>query len=221
MVRKKATTLVKMVSNGNSYEIDKLRYDQIESLCFYAGDNMTSPYVFHTLAHIYDATAFKQTKRNFIKLFKRQLKKKFKPLKQELPSTLLAYSVEFKKTTQKEIDNDADAYRVGNSVWGIGEEELDFLHIHIYVIADCKKTIPNSCIQKILEVLNEMDGLRAARYFKSRKNQQFYMKLKDNFDDVFQRMLYIGKIEQKTADIPYRNTFGMSTLPVIQMKEAT
>ena len=34
--------------------------------------------------------------------------------------------------------------------------------------------------------------------------------VKEHFDDSFQRLLYIGKINQKSPEIPYRETFGAS-----------
>lgn len=208
---KKDTVTIKITTNGNSYEIEKTKYDKLEALCEHARDTMTSPCVFHLISHICDTDAFETTKRTLIKYFERALKRQYKHLKQECPKTFIAYSIEFKETTQKEIDNDANAYKVGNSIWEITKQKLPFLHLHFYVIADCNKTIPTSFPHYAIQALDELNGLRASRYSKSRFDE-VYKRLKGDYDDCVLRFLYIGKIEQKSEQIPYRNTFGTSRI---------
>lgn len=59
--------------------------------------------------------------------------------------------------------------------------------------------------------MNEISGITKARYFKSNKGE-LYKNVKEHFDDSFQRLLYIGKINQKSPEIPFRETFGASSV---------
>lgn len=173
---------------------------------------MTSPNMFHFISHVHEPEQFKVSKRNLIKNFERGLKRQFKDSKQYCPDVLVAYSIEFKYTKQKEIDGAEDTYKRGNSVWEKTQEELPFLHIHMQVIADCNKTHPTTFKNKAIETLNNIDGLRASRYSASYYGH-LYKKIKTDTDDAFQRLLYIGKIEQKSPEIPYEKTFGTSKIP--------
>ena len=206
---KKDTMTIKMVSDGRSYEIEKTKYERLEGVFMHAKENMTSPCMFHLVSHIHEPEVFRVTKEDFIKSFKSALKRQYRPLNQLCPDTVIAYSIEFKHTTQKEINGDSDAYKVGKSVWQKTDNKLPFLHVHFYVIADCRKTIPQSFPKYARAALDELQGLRAARYFKS-INGDIYKRLNDDCDDAFSRFLYIGKVEQKSPEIPYRNTFGTS-----------
>jgi hypothetical protein len=105
------------------------------------------------------------------------------------------------------------------------------LHLHIWVIADCKKTRPQAFSKQAMEALNGISGLTKARYFKSkdryvnvfddetresikqRLEPQMYKSLKKEFDDVYDRVKYLAKVEQKDPEnIPFRQTFGISRL---------
>jgi len=200
-----------MVSTGNTYHVENTKYDKLEKVFMYAKENMTSPCMFHLLSHIHEPEKFKVTKKDLIKSFERALRRQYKPLEQSCPETVIAYSIEFKYTTQKEIDGESDAYKVGDSVWQKTDNKLPFLHIHFYVIADCRKTIPKSFPNYAKAALNELTGLRAGRYFKS-IHGEIYKSLNKDYDDAFSKFLYIGKIEQKSPEIPYRNTFGTSQI---------
>ena len=79
------------------------------------------------------------------------------------------------------------------------------------MIADCSKTIPNTFKNKAIASLNGLKGLRAGRYFVSNKGQ-IYKKVKEDYDDCFQRILYIAKLDQKSNQIPFRETFGRSKI---------
>lgn len=205
------TVTIKMISTGKSYKVEKTKYDRLEEVFMYAKENMTSPCMFHLLSHIHEPEVFRITKKDLIKSFERALKRQYKPLNQLCPDTVIAYSIEYKDTTQKEINGDSDAYKVGNSVWQKTDNKLPFLHIHFYVIADCRKTIPQSFPKHATAALNELQGLRAARYFKS-IDGDIYKRLNDDCDDAFSRFLYIGKVEQKSPEIPYRNTSSSSQI---------
>lgn len=188
---------------------------------------MTSPCAFHLLSHISDPAAFAKVKSDFGKHFKRGLKRQYKSSKQEVPDVLLIYSIEFKMTDIGEINDADDAYfkKDADCI------KFPFLHIHVCVIADCKKTIPQSFNKRAMESLNEIDGLTKARYFKSkdryvnvfddetrestkqRLEPQMYKSLKKEFDDVYDRVKYLAKVEQKDPEnIPFRQTFGISRL---------
>lgn len=206
------TTKVKMLGKGSTYQIKETHYEALESLIEHARESMTSPIAIHFISHIHDAEQFKESKRNFIKNFERGLKRQFKGSKQNCPEVLIAYSVEFKYTTQKEIDSSDGVYKRGNSVWEKTKEQLPFLHLHMHVIADCNKTYPTTFKNKAIETLNCIDGLRASRYSTSCYGD-LYKKVKTDYADVFQRLLYIGKIEQKSSMIPYKKTFGTSKIP--------
>lgn len=214
----KDTIKIKIMSDGNEYEIEDTKYEVLEKLIMYGKGKMKSPTMIHFISHIVDAEQFRTTKEDLIKKYKRALKRQFKKANattQQCPDTLVAYSIEFKYTTQKDIDGNEDAYRRGNTTWKKTEEKLPFLHLHFYVIADTNKTQPRSFLKASVEALNELKGLRASRYIpRKQKNvsdkKQYYHNLNKEFDDAFDRLLYIGKIEQKCSEIPYRNKFGMS-----------
>ena len=193
---------------------------------------MTSPCAFHLLSHISEPDAFAKVKSDFAKHLKRALKRQYKSSKQEVPDVLFIYSIEFKMTDIDEINDTDDAYKPTEVV----KIKLPFLHIHICVIADCKKTIPQSFNKRAMQALNEIDGLTKARYFKSkdryvnvfddetrestkqRLEPQMYKSLKKEFDDVYDRVKYLAKVEQKDPEnIPFRQTFGISRL----VKKAT
>ena len=203
------TLTIKMKDGGNSYQIKETHYEALESLIEHARESMTSPIAIHFISHIHDAEQFEESKRNFIKNFERGLKRQFKGSKQNCPEVLIAYSVEFKHTSQKEIDSSDGFYRRGSLVWEKTKEQLPFLHLHMHVIADCNKTYPTTFKNKAIETLNNIDGLRAARYSTSYYGE-LYKKVKTDYADVFQRLLYIGKTEQKSPEIPYKKTFGTS-----------
>lgn len=214
----KDTTKVKIISDGKEYEIENPKYDSLEKLIVYAKSNMKSPTMIHFISHIADAEKFRTTKGDLIKLYQRALKRQFKKANattQQCPDTLLAYSIEFKYTTQKEIKGGEDAYKRGNTTWKKTEEKLPFLHLHCYVIADCNKTRPKSFLNASIAAFNEMGGLRASRYIPRKQRgmsdkKQYYHNLNRELDDGFNRILYIAKIEQKCSEIPYRKKFGMS-----------
>lgn len=197
---------------------------------------MTYPYAFHLLSHISNPTAFAKVKSDFSKYFKRGLKRQYKKLKreyegsnpQEAPDVLLIYSIEFKVTNIDEIEDTAEAYTKEAKASPI---QLPFLHLHIWVIADCKKTRPQAFSKQAMEALNGISGLTKARYFKSkdryvnvfddetrestkqRLEPQMYKSLKKEFDDVYDRVKYLAKVEQKDPEnIPFRQTFGISRL---------
>ena len=202
------TIAMKMISTGHTYHIEQTKYERLEEVFMYAKENMTSPCMFHLLSHIHEPEQFRITKKDLIKSFERALRRQYKRLNQLCPDTVVAYSIEFKYTTQKEIEGSSDAYKIDNSRQN---KTLSFLHIHFYVIADCRKTIPKSFPNYAKAALNELKGLRAGRYLKS-THGEIYKKLNDDCDDAFSKFLYIGKIEQKSPEIPYRNTFGTSKI---------
>lgn len=186
---------------GRTYQVEQKQYEKLEELITYARDEMTKPCIYHMLSWISSPDDFKASKRDLIKLFSRKLKKQYKGLKQEVPNTLVAYSIEFKYTDVDEINGVHD--------YPTTEEQLPFLHLHFYVIADCNKCNPVTFTNFAKAALNEIDGLSKSRYFKSNKGES-YKNVKEHFDDSFQRLLYIGKINQKSPEIPYRETFGAS-----------
>ena len=65
---------------------------------------MKNPCIYHMLSWVSDPEVFKISKRNLIKLFKRRLRAQYKKLKQEVPNTLVIYSIEFKYTDVDEIN---------------------------------------------------------------------------------------------------------------------
>lgn len=189
---------------------------------------MTSPCSYHLLSHVSDPDTFKKVKRDFFKLFKRALKRQYKGLKQKAPEVLLVYSIEFKMTDVDEINDTEKAFTEEAKKSTI---KLPFLHIHVHVIADCKKTMPQGFPKYALQALNEIDGLTKARYFKTKPRyvsvyndetkertsklvqEKLYKKLNTEFDDVYDRMTYIAKTEQKDRDkIPFKKAFGTSQL---------
>lgn len=188
---------------GRTYQIQSKQYEKLESLITHAKDTMTRPCIYHMLSWISSPDDFKASKRDLIKLFNRKLKKQYKSLKQEVPDTLVAYSIEFKYTDVNEIDGVHDYPTTGI--------QLPFLHLHFYVIADCSKCKPVTFTNFAKAALNEIGGLSKSRYFKSNKGDS-YKNVKDHFDDSFQRLLYIGKINQKSLEIPFRETFGASSV---------
>ncbi|WP_104500109.1 hypothetical protein [Acinetobacter indicus] len=188
-------------TRGRTYQIEPKQYEKLEKLITYSKDKMTKPCIYHMLSWISSPDDFKASKRDLIKLFSRKLKKQYKGLKQEAPDILVAYSIEFKYTDVNEIDGVHD--------YPTTEEQLPFLHLHFYVIADCNKCNPVTFTNFAKAALNEIGGLSKSRYFKSNKGES-YKNVKEHFDDSFQRLLYIGKINQKSPEIPYRETFGAS-----------
>lgn len=203
------TIFVKMEGkNGRIYELNPKHYKRLEDVFIKAKTEMTSPSIFHMLSWITDAEKFRSSKRDLIKLFKRKLKKQYKNLKQTVPDTLIAYSIEYKETDLSEITIQGC---VDNLEHLNTEEKLPFLHLHFYVIADCNKCMPQGFVKYATAALNEIEGLSKARYFKS-KSGQIYKRLNIEAEaaDAFHRMKYIAKIEQKTPEIPYRETFGAS-----------
>ncbi|WP_317889660.1 MULTISPECIES: hypothetical protein [Acinetobacter calcoaceticus/baumannii complex] len=200
---------IKIMTDGRRYEINPVHYDKIENLALYARDNMSYPCCFHFLSHIDDPETFKETKRNLIKEFERELKRQFKSSPQECPEVLVLYSIEFKYTTNKEVEGGTDAYDTSR----FDIPKAPFLHIHFYVIADCRRTHPGLFRDKAIASLDNLGGLRAGRYLLS-KNNELFKKLKgEYFDDTFQRLLYVGKVEQKSPEIPFRKKFGTSKVP--------
>ncbi|MDQ9831567.1 hypothetical protein RFY41_00635 [Acinetobacter soli] len=189
-------------TKGRTYQIEQKQYEKLEKLITYSKDEMTKPCIYHMLSWISHPDSFKISKRDLIKLFNRRLRKQYKKLKQEVPNTLVAYSIEFKYTDVDEINGVCDHPTTGT-------QQLPFLHLHFYVIADCNKCNPVTFTNFAKAALNEIDGLSKSRYFKSNKGES-YKNVKEHFDDSFQRLLYIGKITQKSPEIPYRETFGAS-----------
>lgn len=204
-----STVGVKIMVDGKRYEINPIHYEKIESLALHARDSMVSPCCFHFLSHISEPDRFEETKRNLIKEFERELKRQFRSTSQECPKILVLYSIEFKYTSNKEVEGGADAYDTSR----FDIPRTPFLHIHFYVIADCSRTHPTLFKDKAIDSLNNLGGLRAGRYLPS-KNGELYKKLKgEDFNDTFQRLLYVGKIEQKSPEIPFRKRFGTSKVP--------
>lgn len=191
--------------NGKQYKIKNKQYDKLEALITHAKDKMSNPCIYHMLSWVRFPDRFASEKRNLIKSFKRNLKKQYKTLKQEVPDTLLAYSIEFKYTDGDEIK--------GVNTHPTTSEQLPFLHIHFHIIADCNNCNPITFPEYARKALNDIEGLDKARYFKS-NNDELYKKVKDDFADSFQRLLYIGKINQKSPEIPFRETFGASSVSI-------
>ena len=215
------TINIKMTPKGRGYGIENTKQERIESVFAHARDTMTSPCAFHLITHIHDAELFRTTKnKGFIKEFERALTRQYKKLKQKnpkidrpqkCPRTVVVYSIEYKLTSQKEIDGDDDTYQIGNIIYPKTKEKLPFLHVHLHVIADCNNTKPMDFHKYAIAALNELDGLRAARYAKTKDNKK-YKPLNTDYDDAVLRAFYLGKVEQKSPEIPYRNTFGTSKI---------
>lgn len=125
---------------------------------------------------------------------------------------MVAYSIEFKYTSQQEIDGIRD--------YLTSENNLPFLHLHFYVIADCSECLPQSFPKYAIGALNDIQGISKARYFKSSKHkysnlnkQPMFTKLdNDSFDDICSRMKYIAKLDQKSDEIPFTKAFGTSQI---------
>lgn len=212
-----------MVKGGKLYNTKNPKIERIEDVFSYAKDTMTSPCAFHLITHIHDTELFRATKsKGFIKEFQRALQRQYKMLAQrepkegrtktdrpqKCPNTLIIYSIEYKLTSQKEINGNGDAYKYG---FGKTKEKLPFLHIHAYVIADCDNTIAPNFTYQAMKAMNELDGLRAARYAPT-KDKHKYKKLKTDYDDAVLRAFYLAKIEQKSSEIPYRKAFDSSKI---------
>lgn len=60
--------------------------------------------------------------------------------------------------------------------------------------------------------INSISGLDTTKYNKAIDGSIYKKVDDDNFDDVFSRLLYIGKLDQKDEYIPFRETFGMSRI---------
>ena len=231
---KRDTTALKITKDGKRYNTKDKRRERIEEVFSYARDTMTSPCAFHFITHIHDAELFRATKsKGFIKEFERALKRQYKLLAkkegkgkgkakrhQKCPNTLIVYSIEYKLTSQKEIDGEDNAYKYG---YEKTDEKLPFLHIHVHVIADCNNTIAPNFTFHAMNAMNELDGLIATRYAKTKprktKNEngeyeyeepKKYKKLKTDYDDAVLRAFYLAKTEQKSPEIPYRKAFDTS-----------
>ena len=226
---KRDTLPVKITKNGKLYDTKDTRRERIEEVFSHARDTMTSPSAYHLISHIYDAELFEPTKRKgFIREFERSLQRQYKLLAkkepkkvkegnkkgkavvkrvQKCPKVLIVYSIEYKLTSQKEIDGDEDAYKYG---YEKTKEKLPFLHIHWHVIADCNNTRTDHFPHHAMEAMNKLDGLRATRYAKTQPKEitnkdgdyeyekpQKYKKLKTDYDDAVLRAFYLAKIEQK------------------------
>nr|QJS05488.1 hypothetical protein [Psychrobacter sp.] len=218
------TIKVNMVKGGKSYGLVPRRMKRIEDVFAYAKETMTSPCAFHLITHIHDAEMFGTTKsKGFIKEFKRALKRQYKPAttrktksgrRQQCPNTIVIYSIEYKLTSQKEIDGDNDTYKYG---YEKTDKKLPFLHIHTYVIADCDNTIPENLTYHAMNAMNELDGLKATRYAPTKdkdpdKDKKKYKKLNTDYDDAVLRAFYLAKVEQKSSEIPYRKAFDASKI---------
>ena len=128
-MNKRDTTALKITKDGKRYNTEDKRRERIEEVFSYARDTMTSPCAFHFITHIHDAELFRATKsKGFIKEFERALKRQYKLLAkkegkgkgkgkakrpQKRPNTLIVYSIEYKLTSQKEIDGEDNAYKYG------------------------------------------------------------------------------------------------------------
>lgn len=221
-----------MTKNGKLYDTKHKRRERIEDVFTHARDTMRHPNAYHLISHIYDAELFRATKsKGIIKEFERALKRQYKPNttrkpksgnRQKAPNTLIVYSIEYKLTSQEEIDGDSETYKYG---YEKTKEKLPFLHIHLHVIADCTDCIAPSFVNYAKNALNELSGLKSSTYLptqpKKIKNEigvyeyekkKIYKKLNTDFDDAVLRAFYLAKIEQKSPEIPYRNTFGTSKI---------
>lgn len=222
---KRDTTALKITKDGKRYNTKDKRRERIEEVFSYARDNMTSPCAYHLITHIHDAELFRATKsKGFIKEFQRALQRQYKLLAQrepkegkakakrpqKCPDTLIVYSIEYKLTSQDEIDGNSDTYKYG---YEKTDEKLPFLHIHVHVIADCNNTIAPNFTFHAMNAMNELDGLKATRYAKTKprktKNEngeyeyeepKKYKKLNSDFDDAVLRAFYLTKIEQKPPE---------------------
>ncbi len=188
---------------GKLYDTKDKRRERIEEVFSHARDTMTSPSAFHFITHIHDVELFEPIKRKgFIREFERAIVRQYKPAskrnpksgrKQKAPAISLVYSIEFKLTSQQEIDGDEDTYKYK---FEKTEELLPFLHIHWHVIADCNNTLPENFTYHAMNAMNELDGLRATRYAKTIDDKK-YKKLNTDYDDAVLRAYYLAKIEQK------------------------
>ena len=106
----------------------------------------------------------------------------------------------------------SSAMQLGHDFRAVIAVFLTGVRVHLYVIADCcSGTRPQSFTTYARQALNEIPGLRKGRYLKTYFGKQ-YKTLLTEFDDTFQKLLYIAKVTQKSPDIPYRSTFGSSRL---------
>lgn len=202
-----------MVKGGEGYDTKDKNRKRIEDVFSYAKDTMTSPDAFHLITHIHDTELFQTTKnKGLIKEFKRALKRQYKPAttrktksgrQQQCPNTLIVYSIEYKLTSQKEVNGDSDAYKYG---YAKTDEKLPFLHIHLHVIADCNNTLPENFTYHAMNAMNELDGLRATRYALTKnakdktKDKKKYKKLNTDYDDAVLRAFYLAKTDQKPPE---------------------
>ena len=77
---------------------------------------------------------------------------------------------------------------------------------------DCHKIDPANMPIAVVSALDKLDGLTKSHYLPSYDGMK-YKELNDNsIDDIFNRIIYIAKLNQKSSDIPFRQTFGMSKL---------
>lgn len=187
---------------GKLYDTKDKRRERIEEIYTHTRDTMTSPSAFHFITHIHDVELFEPVKRKgFIREFERAIVRQYKPAskrnpksgrRQKAPNMVLVYSIEFKLTSQKEIDGDNDTYK---HKFKKTKELLPFLHIHWHVIADCNDTLPENFTYHAMNAMNELSGLRATRYAKTIDGKK-YKTLNTDFDDAVLRAYYLAKIEQ-------------------------
>ena len=195
---------LKCINDGNEYQIDSKQHSNLENLLFFAKDEMIKPCISHFVSWIHQHEHFDKT--NFATNLKRQLGKIYKSNR---PNFLYAYSIEHKYTTQAEIDGNFD---YGIYDYSDSDTLLEYLHIHIYVIMDCHKIDPANMPIAVVSALDKLDGLTKSHYLPSYDGMK-YKELNDNsVDDIFNRIIYIAKLNQKSSDIPFRQTFGMSKL---------
>lgn len=214
------TIKVSMVKGYEGYSLDPIHYARIEDVYTYSRDTMRRPCAIHLISHVYDIQLFETTKsKGLMKEFKRALKRQYKPSstsdkpksgkRQKAPNTLVIYSLEYKLTSQQEIDGNGDAYKYG---YKKTKELLPFLHIHVHVIADCTDCKAPSFPNYAKDAMNDLDGLRATRYAPTKpkkvKNKDgiyeykkmLYKKLNTDFDDSVLRAFYLAKTDQKPPE---------------------
>ena len=206
-------------SNGNDYYIDDKRYLKLEELLLTAKATMINPTIVHMVTWIKEAEYF--DKPNFVVNLKRALAKVYKSNKQIASEGFLyAYSIEFKYATVCQIENDytqhchTHNYNYSYS-YDNADYQLPYLHMHLYLIVDCSNGSNPYFLPNNAEVaLGMIEGLDKSHYIKSKDGYKFRKIDDTTADDIFNRLLYIGKVEQKDEyEIPYRQTFSMSKLP--------
>lgn len=195
-----------------TYKIDDKKIKQISSLVNHANRTMTSPIAYHFCCHISDAGSFAKVKSDLIKHITRSIRRQYKPTNEPVPTMLMFHSVEFKYTTQEEIDGATHADVLDAVMSANKPVKLPYLHMHLYVIADMNKANRTTFTNKVLPALNSIAGLRGSKYFKSKYDDKKYIKIKDDVQDAIRRMSYLAKIEQKSIHIPFTKTWGISRI---------